>query len=320
MEFAENTVQRNSQSNADNSLGMTPTHEQAVTLARQGQFDRARDMLQQLHAVSPHDTAVLYDYALCLSEMDQKTESIPLFQHLLDLEPGHVNGRVALGVAFAAAGRVAEAKEAFQKAVEIDPSNQYAVRSLGALAARAGQDDDAERLLRNSLALDPDDFYARVNLAKLLELRDHHDERAEADRLYKGILSEDPAHAVAEEARKGLTRLAATTVRSKAVGNLRMDAVFYMVDAIKRFRAMTPTLVGQITLEIAVLGRTGIDTTDADKRYEIKLLPEETFSGLNLLALMHVGVRQFKQDADTGTGLEDEYKTALAMTASSGQE
>ena len=66
-----------------------------------------------------------------------------LFQHLLDLAPDHVNGRVALGVAFAATGQVAEAKAAFQQAVELDPGNQYAVRSLGALAARAGEDADA---------------------------------------------------------------------------------------------------------------------------------------------------------------------------------
>ncbi len=294
---------------------MQSTHQQAVTLARQGAFARARDLLQQLHAVNPHEAAILYDYALCLSEMGNKAESIPLFQHLLDLEPSHVNGRVALGVAFAATGDVVRAKAAFQKAVELEPGNQYAVRSLGALAARSGEDADAERLLRRSLTLDPDDFYARLNLAKLLELSHDDKARAESDQLYKSILTEDPAHAVAEEARKGLTRLAATTMRSKAVGNLRMDAVFYMVEAIKRFRLLTPELVGQITLEIAVLGRSGLDTNDADKRYEIKLIPDETFSGLNLLAMMHVGVRQFNKDAETGSGLDEEYKTAVAMTA-----
>ena len=294
---------------------MQSTHQQAVTLARQGEFARARDVLQQLHAVNPHDVAILYDYALCLSEMGDKADSIPLFQHLLELAPDHVNGRVALGVAFAAIGHVEQAKAAFQKAVELEPDNHYAVRSLGALAARAGEDADAERLLRHSLTLDSDDFYARLNLAKLLEMTDSDQKRVESDQLYRAILIEDPAHAVAEEARKGLTRLAATTIRNKAVGNLRMDAVFYMVEAIKRFRLMAPALVGQITLEIAVLGRTGLDTNDADRRYEIKLLPDETFSGLNLLAMMHVGVRQFNNDADTGTSLDEEYKAAVAMTA-----
>ena len=293
---------------------MQSSHETAVALARQGEFARARDLLQQLHVVNPHDAAILYDYALCVPEIGDKAESIPLFQHLLDLAPDHVNGRVAMGVALAATGQTADAKAAFQKAVELEPDNQYAIRSLGALAARAG-DVDAEPLLRQSLTLDPTDFYARLNLAKLLELSDDNHELAEADQLYKSILAEDPAHAVAEEARKGLTRLAATSMRSKAVGNLRMDAVFYMIEAIKRFRLMTPALVGQITLEIAVLGRSGLDTNDADKRYVIKLIPDETFSGLNLLAMMHVGVRQFNKEADTGTSLDEEYKTAVAMTA-----
>lgn len=295
---------------------MSITHEQAVTLARQGQFDRALEMLQQLRAVNPHDTGVLYDYALCLSEMGRKAESIPWFRRLLDVAPDHVNGRVALGVALAAAGDIPAAKEAFQRAVELEPGNQYAVRSLGALAARAGDDAEAERLLRQSLTLDPEDFYARTNLAKLLELRENEAAHAEADQLYKSILAEDPAHAVAETARQGLTRLATSAMRAKASGNLRMDAVFYMVDAIKRFRKMTPHLVGQIALEIAVLGRSGLETNDAEKRYELKLLPGESFSGLNLIAMMHVGVRQFNQEADTGTGLEDEYATAVALAAS----
>ena len=85
---------------------MTPSHEQAVTLARQGEFARARDLLQQLHALNPQHTAILYDYALCVSEMGDKADAIVLFQHLLALAPEHVNGRVARGVAFAATGQV----------------------------------------------------------------------------------------------------------------------------------------------------------------------------------------------------------------------
>lgn len=60
---------------------MPSTHEQALTLARQGEFARARDLLQQLHAVNPGDTAILYDYALCVSEMGDKADSIPMFRH-----------------------------------------------------------------------------------------------------------------------------------------------------------------------------------------------------------------------------------------------
>jgi hypothetical protein len=37
------------------------------------------------------------------------------------------------------------------------------------------------------------------------------------------------------------------------------------------------------------------------------------FSALNLLCLMHAGVRSFDPNADTGTGLEKEYAVAKAM-------
>jgi tetratricopeptide (TPR) repeat protein len=293
---------------------MIPTHEQAVTLARQGQLDRALEMLQQLHAVNPQDAAILYDYAICMSELGRKADAIPLLHHLLEMAPNHVNGVVALGVALAAEGQVPEAKQAFRKALEIEPGNVYAMRSLGALAASAGYDAEAERLLRETLKVAPDDFYGRINLAKLLELSDDAEAKAESDRLYKGILTEDPVHAVAEEARKGRTRLAAVTVRSKAVGNLRMDVVFYMIDAINRFKDVNASVIGEIAMEIAVLGRTGLDTNNPDKRYEIKLLQGENFSGLELVSIMHVGVRQFDKTADTGTGLDLEYNTAVAMT------
>ena len=137
----------------------------------------------------------------------------------------------------------------------------------------------------------PDDFYGRINLAKLLELSEDYDAKTESDQLYKGILSEDPVHAVAEEARKGRTRLAAATVRSKAVGNQRMDVISYIIDAIKRFKEVDASVVGEIAMAIAMLGQAGLDTNNPDKRYEIKLLSGENFSGLKLVSIMHDGVR-----------------------------
>jgi len=43
------------------------------------------------------------------------------------------------------------------------------------------------------------------------------------------------------------------------------------------------------------------------------LLPEGDFSGLHLLCLMHAGIRLLDPQADTGTGLDQEYAMAVAM-------
>ena len=70
------------------------------------------------------------NYALCLSEIEKSAKSIPLFQHLLRLAPDHANGRVVLGVAFAAKGDILQPKMEFQWAVELEPAdhNLCAVR------------------------------------------------------------------------------------------------------------------------------------------------------------------------------------------------
>jgi hypothetical protein len=51
---------------------------------------------------------------------------------------------------------------------------------------------------------------------------------------------------------------------------------------------------------------------DPDTRYTLSSMPGE-FSALNLLCLMHAGVRSFDPNAGTGTGLEKEYAVAKAM-------
>ena len=42
---------------------------------------------------------------------------------------------------------------------------------------------------------------------------------------------------------------------------------------------------------------------------------EGDFSALNLLCLLHAGVRSFEPSADTGTDLDKEYDIAKAMRA-----
>lgn len=75
---------------------------------------------------------------------------------------------------------------------------------------------------------------------------------------------------------------------------------------------MSPAEIGQATLEIALLGRQGLEIHNPDARYRLDSLPGE-FTGLQLLCLMHVGIRRLDPQADTGTGLDREYDLAVAM-------
>lgn len=101
-------------------------------------------------------------------------------------------------------------------------------------------------------------------------------------------------------------------MRAAVDGGLRMDAVMYMQAALDRFAKLDQAKVGQIVMEIALLGRNGLEINKPAVRYTLENLEGE-FSGLALLAYMHVGFRMFDPKGDAGTGLDREYEAAVKM-------
>ena len=67
-----------------------------------------------------------------------------------------------------------------------------------------------------------------------------------------------------------------------------------------------------IALEIAMLGRNGLDINDPSHQYTFKSLPGE-LSGLHLLAIMYTAFRQIDPTMETGADFGAEYEAALAM-------
>ena len=90
-------------------------------------------------------------------------------------------------------------------------------------------------------------------------------------------------------------------------------AVWFLLDALKRFAAMPPEQVRQIVVEIALLGREGLDYANPDQNYRLRALPGESFSGLHLMCLMFAGSKQVAPDLDTGMDLEAPFLSALEL-------
>ena len=65
-------------------------------------------------------------------------------------------------------------------------------------------------------------------------------------------------------------------------------------------------------LEIAMLGRSGLDINDPEDKYTLKALPGK-FSGLHLLAIMYTAFRQIDPTMDTGADFSADYQAALQM-------
>ncbi len=151
--------------------------------------------------------------------------------------------------------------------------------------------------LERSENLAPGDEYKLVDdFAEMIGLRDWYEWKV------------DPGeHEISEAPRKeGTTN--PTLLREK-----HPAAVFYFLDAFKRFDAMTADEIRNVAFEIALLGRSGLDYASPEEKYELKSIPNHKFSGLHLMCLMYAGFKRIAPEQDAGMDLNDPFLTALQL-------
>jgi hypothetical protein len=78
----------------------------------------------------------------------------------------------------------------------------------------------------------------------------------------------------------------------------RMDAVFYLLDALRLFRGKAPEEIREISFEIGMLGRHGLDINDPKSSHVLRALPGRTFSALELICIMHAGFKRIELGMD----------------------
>jgi hypothetical protein len=160
----------------------------------------------------------------------------------------------------------------------------------------------------------PDDPQTIFGLATALEQVGTQDAAEEADQLYRRFVEEHPNSPMAEQAEKARTAFAHRQLKSSSVGGFRPDVMMYIADALDTFKHCVAMCNGTIALEIAILGRSGLDINDPAEKYSLKSLPGK-FSGLHLLAIMYAAFRQIDPTMDAGVDFAAEYKAAMEMQA-----
>lgn len=244
--------------------------EYLIGLLQQGFLEDALPSLEIL-AELVDDEDVEYNLGLCLSELGKVAASVEPLKRCLRIDPHHHDARTALGVSYSRLGEMEEAEGAFREVLQREPKHPYANRNLAALLARSGREQEALPLFRQALASAPEDMGATLGLADCLVALGG-DGRSEAEALYRSLLEKYPNHPVAEQVKAGLTRLAHSNLRSNLPAGVRLDAVMYMNTAMRRFANMERDVIGQIVLEIARLGETGLKINDPDQRYTLQSL------------------------------------------------
>jgi tetratricopeptide (TPR) repeat protein len=284
-----------------------PNFNEALKLLDRKDFEKARDILEELLIETPDDVNILYNLGMCYSEMNHPTKAIELLNRCVELAPSHSNAYVALGFAFTKIGNPSKAKDFFLKAIEINPDNSYALKNLGGIWGKLGNHIKALYYLRKSLDSNPDDPYTAFGLGiTYRELGDMEN----ADKYLKRALE--------MKAPVDLQRLAKDELRDIAVKSLkakgfRADAVFYCLAALELFKKKTREEIQSIAFEIALKGQSGLDINNPDKKYQLISL-RGNFTGLQLVCYMYVGFKQIAPEQDVGIDLSEEYRAALNLT------
>jgi tetratricopeptide (TPR) repeat protein len=133
----------------------------AQYLSESGQARRAIDLLE-------HDAGDDPDALIALGNAytaaNRNAEAVRTFQHLLEIDPKSALGWQDLGTAQLQAKDLKTAEGSLRHAIALDPSLAGAYTALGVVLASTGRTQEAIEAWKRALALDPGDSNARDNL------------------------------------------------------------------------------------------------------------------------------------------------------------
>jgi hypothetical protein len=101
-------------------------------------------------------------------------------------------------------------------------------------------------------------------------------------------------------------------MRNAVAGNLRPDVVMYCLEALKYFEESGRDRANTIVMEIAMLGRSGLDINNPAQEHTLHSLPGK-FSGMRLVSMMYVGFQIIAPEHDVGIDLSREYAEAKKL-------
>ncbi len=281
----------------------------AIERLRRKDYDTGISILRSLLEFAPDEETVLYNLGMAESDAGKLEAAEEHLRHLVELAPRHANAHVALGVALKRRNKDGEALTVLRKAEELDRRNPFGQRNLGACLLSMGEALEAEIHLQKAVSLNPSDPQAWFGLA---QARESLQKRSDADEAYLKVIEIAPSQDIAEMARTARSRIAQEEYKDVSRGAPRPDAVMYCLASLEQFEKMEENEVRQVTLEIAVLGRSGFDVNNPAKQYHLASLPGE-YSGLQLVCMMYVGFKELDIDHDIGFDLSAEYETARGL-------
>jgi tetratricopeptide (TPR) repeat protein len=280
-----------------------------IELLKSGKLVRAKSILEEIIKNDSTNIDALYNLGMCFTELGQPEKAIPVLKRCVELKPDFDNAFVALGFAYERTNDSENSKKYFLEAIMINPNNSYALRNLGGLFGKSSDLEKAIYYLEKSYRINPSDPTTVYGLGHIYKTMEEYEK---ADEFFRKVLILDAPENIKDLAKDGLREIAISNLKSKG---LRIDAVFYLLAALQLFKQKQDEEVRNISFEIALKGREGLDINNPQKKYRIKLLEGE-YTGLQLVCYMYAGFKRIDHSLDVGIDLSKEYQFAMKLFSS----
>jgi tetratricopeptide (TPR) repeat protein len=157
-----------------------------------GRAATAERLLRALEAQYPGEVNCQWLLGVALLDQDKVAESVAHLERALARAPDFASARVDLARAYRRAGRVAQAREELRRVLGTMPHHHRAWLAYGDVLVDLDQCREAAVAFERARLTDPYRPQIEAATAALVA-----DERREAERLFRGILQEDPSHVAA---------------------------------------------------------------------------------------------------------------------------
>jgi tetratricopeptide (TPR) repeat protein len=131
--------------------------EEATARVRDGEFDKALDVLAKMLADSPDDVNALYLSGICRLQKGQFEAATGLLEKVVQLAPDFVAARVQLAACYEQHGDKDRALETYDAALKREPGNLLALYNAGVLHYNAGRAAQALPYFEKAVRVKPDD-------------------------------------------------------------------------------------------------------------------------------------------------------------------
>lgn len=130
----------------------------------------------EIYAMSEVDKKNTYDEAELFFETGNFTQSLILYENILENDPLYSDAIAAKGAVFHRMGDYSTALDYYDKAILINSTNPFFLSDKGSALLAIGLDTDAENFLKRSLKILPNNIDALNGMANIQSFRKNYDQ------------------------------------------------------------------------------------------------------------------------------------------------